>query len=39
MIRFSVASDKGYRFRLRVSDPRLGILFGADISNVQTRTA
>jgi len=33
----SVASDKGCR--PRVSDPRLGILFGADISNVQTRTA
>ena len=37
--RLGRANDKGYRFRLRVSDPRPVILFGADISNVQTRTA
>ena len=37
--RLGLANDKGYRLRLRVSDPRPVILFGADISNVQTRTA
>ena len=37
--RLGLAGDKGYRFRLRVSDPRPVILFGADIANVQTRSA
>jgi hypothetical protein len=37
--RLGLAGDKGYRIRLRVTDPRPVILFGADISNVQTRSA
>jgi hypothetical protein len=37
--RLGLAADKGYRFRLRVSDPRPVILFGADIGNPERRTA
>jgi hypothetical protein len=36
--RLGLAGDKGYRFRLRVSDPRPVILFGADIANIQRRS-
>ena len=37
--RLGLSGDKGYRFRLRVSDPRPVILFGADIADVQRRSA
>jgi hypothetical protein len=35
--RLGLCTDKGFRFRFRVSDPRPVIMFGADIGNVEKR--
>ena len=37
--RLGLATAKGFRIRLRVSDPVPVILFGADVSNPQQRSA